>query len=149
MLNPDFKELLQSFHSTGVDYLLVGGYAMAGHGYPRYTGDIDLWIWSKPANAVKIIRVLEKFGLGSLGLDESDFTAPQQVIQLGYPPSRIDLLTDIDGVEFEPCWERRVMITMDGVDIPTISLDDLIRNKKASGRLQDLADIDKLTSKPR
>ncbi|MEI8094593.1 MAG: hypothetical protein WCG80_10290 [Spirochaetales bacterium] len=145
MLNPDFKELLRLFHDQGVEYLVVGGYAMAGHGHPRFTGDLDLWIWSSPENASKIMETLRQFGFGSLGLSERDFERPQQVIQLGYPPSRIDLLTDIDGVSFRECWARRVEIPVDGLVLPTIHLDDLIANKRASGRLQDLADVEKLT----
>ena len=148
MLNPDFKELLGLFNKLHVEYLVVGGYAMAVHGFPRYTGDIDLWIWAKPDNADRIIIALKEFGFGSLGLKSEDLQIPAQVIQLGYPPSRIDLLTDIDGVSFAECWENRDEIQMAALIIPTINIKDLIRNKTASGRLQDLADLEKLRTKP-
>jgi predicted nucleotidyltransferase len=145
MLNPDFKELLQLFDEKHVEYLLVGGYAMAAHGHPRYTGDIDLWIWTKPENAHKIMSALEEFGFGNLGIQALDFQKPEQVIQLGFPPARIDILTDIDGVAFAECWSHRVLIDMDGISVPVISKADLIRNKTASNRLQDKADLEKLT----
>jgi predicted nucleotidyltransferase len=144
MLNPDYKELLRLFNEKNVEYLVVGGYAMAAHGHPRYTGDIDLWILAGPENAALIIEALGDFGFGSLGLREEDFQKPQQVIQLGFPPSRVDLMTDIDGLVFSECWPRRVEIEVDGIAIHTISLPDLIRNKEATGRLQDLADLERL-----
>jgi len=144
MLNPDFKELLELFNSKGVEYLLVGGYAMAAHGYPRYTGDIDLWIWIDKSNANKIMEALRTFGFGETGLQESDFQKPEQVIQLGFPPARIDILTGIDGVTFEDCWPRRMEIVLDGITVPLISKADLISNKKASNRLQDRSDLEKL-----
>ena len=144
MLNRDFKELLQLFNAKSVEYLVVGGYAMAVHGHPRFTGDLDLWIWSNPQNSTKIMESLRGFGFGTLGLTEADFETPSQVIQLGYPPSRIDLLTDIDGVNFEECWARRVTVLVDEVPLPLISKADLIRNKRSTGRLQDLADLEKL-----
>jgi hypothetical protein len=146
MLNQDFKELLRLFAEHGVEYLVVGGYAMAAHGYPRFTGDIDVWIWAKPDNAERVYAALKEFGFGSVGLQVDDFLQAQSVIQLGYPPARIDLLTDIDGVGFAECWQRRKVVPMEGIDLPVVGLDDLIRNKEASGRLQDLADLEKLRS---
>jgi hypothetical protein len=103
MLNPDFKELLRLFNDKDIKYLVVGGYAMAAHGYPRYTGDIDLWVWSTLDNAEKILDALREFGFGEVGLKEEDFQKPQQIIQLGFPPAWIDPLTDIDGVTFTDC----------------------------------------------
>ena len=144
MLNPDFKELLRLFNDHSVEYLVVGGYALSAHGHPRYTGDIDLWIWSDPENSSRVMKALRDFGFGALGLKEVDFQTPQRVIQLGYPPARIDLMTDIDGVVFSECWPRRVEIVMDDLKVPVLSRDDLVTNKQAAGRLQDLADLEKL-----
>lgn len=144
MLNPDFKELLRLFNDKYIEYLVVGGYAMAAHGYPRYTGDIDLWVWSTHDNAEKIIEALREFGFGNVGLKPEDFQKPQQVIQLGFPPARIDLLTDIDGVTFVDCWPGRLVLDFDGVMVPVIGKSDLIRNKESSNRLQDRADLEKL-----
>lgn len=144
MLNPDFKELLQLFNDKDIEYLVVGGYAMAAHGYPRYTGDIDLWVLSTQDNAEKILDALREFGFGEVGLKEDDFKKPQQIIQLGFPPARIDLLTDIDGVTFTDCWPKRLVLDLDGVLVPVIGKSDLIRNKEASNRLQDRADLEKL-----
>jgi hypothetical protein len=110
MLNPDFREFIQSLNDNAVRYLVVGGYAVAFHGHPRYTKDIDLWLLSDPANAQRIIRALEQFGFGSVGLQPDDFLEPDQIIQLGYPPARIDLLTTLPGVEFEACYAARVEV---------------------------------------
>jgi predicted nucleotidyltransferase len=144
MLNPDFKELLRLFNERRVEYLIVGGYALSIHGHPRYTGDIDLWILAEPENAGRVMAALSDFGFGSLGLQASDFLRPQQVIQLGFPPARIDLMTDIDGLTFPECWPNRVEVEIDGLKVSAIGLADFIRNKEATGRLQDLADLQKL-----
>lgn len=144
MLNPDFRELLRLFNDKNIEYLVVGGYAMAAHGYPRYTGDIDLWVWSTQDNAEKILDALREFGFGEVGLKEDDFQKPQQIIQLGFPPARIDLLTDIDGVTFTDCWPKKLVLDLDGVLVPVIGKSDLILNKEASNRLQDRADLEKL-----
>jgi hypothetical protein len=144
MLNHDFKDLLRLFNEKSVEYLVVGGYAMAVHGHPRYTGDIDLWILAGPENANRIMAALADFGFGSSGLREADFLEPQRVIQLGFPPSRIDLMTDIDGLAFPECWLRRIDVEVEDLIIHTIGLSDLIHNKEATGRLQDQADLEKL-----
>lgn len=144
MLNPDFKELLQCFNDAEVEYLLVGGYALAAHGVPRYTGDIDLWVRISAKNAQRILRALDTFGLGPLNLSSEDFLAENQVVQLGYPPVRIDLLTTLDGLDFDQAKTSAGFLQAEGVNIPLLSRDDLIRNKKASGRLQDLADVERL-----
>ena len=144
MLNKDFKEFIESLNSTGVEYLLVGGYALAAHGHPRYTGDIDIWVDPTPVNATRLMLALDRFGFGKLGLTAGDFMQPQAVVQLGYPPARIDLLTSIDGVEFGPCHERRVVMRVDGVDVPVIHLVDFKANKLATGRAKDLADLESL-----
>ena len=101
VLNQDFKEFIQSLNDNRVRYLVIGGYAVALHGYPRYTKDIDIWIEKSPENAAKMVEALEQFGFGSLGLQAADFLVPDQIIQLGYPPSRIDLVTTPPGVNFE------------------------------------------------
>ncbi len=146
MLNQDFKEFIQFLNDNQVHYLVVGGYAVAIHGHPRYTKDIDIWIEISRENALKIIKSLEQFGFGSLGLKMEDFLVPNQVIQLGYPPNRIDLLTSVDGINFVECYSKRLEISIDGIMINFIDLENLKKNKKASGRMQDLADIENLSS---
>lgn len=144
MLNSDFKEFAGLLNSNGVEYLVVGGYALAAHGHPRYTGDIDFWVGITPGNIAALLRALDAFGFASLGLTAADFAQPDAVIQLGHPPRRIDLLTAIDGVEFADCYARRLPVEMDGLTLPFISLDDFKANKRAAGRLKDLADLDSL-----
>jgi hypothetical protein len=144
MLNQDFKEFIQSLNDNQVRYLVVGGYAVALHGYPRYTKDIDIWVDMDAANAAHAVRALEQFGFGSLGLQAADFLVPDQIIQLGYPPSRIDLLTTVPGVDFASCYPLRVQVEMEGVNVSFIDLDNLKKSKKSSGRLQDLADLENL-----
>lgn len=144
MLNPDFKEFAALLGSSRVEYLIVGGYALAAHGHPRYTGDLDFWIGTDPGNAMRILGVLQAFGMGGLGITQQDLTTPDQVIQLGFPPRRIDLLTSIDGVQFADCFARRMVVTIDGLDLSFISLEDFKSNKRAAGRLQDLADLEAL-----
>lgn len=140
-LDRDFRELLESFIAHDVRFLVVGGYAVAAHGHPRYTGDLGLWVWASTQNAQRLLTALDEFGFGSVGLVANDFTEPGRVVQLGHPPLRIDLLTSIDGVDFEGCHERRDDMVVDGLPLPFISLDDLRRNKASSGRPQDLADL--------
>jgi predicted nucleotidyltransferase len=144
VLNQDFKEFIQSLNDNGVRYLVIGGYAVAFHGHPRYTKDMDVWIGMDAVNAANIVKALEQFGFASLGLQASDFTAPDQIIQLGYPPNRIDMITTTPGVDFEACYAARVQTEIDGVQVNFIDLESLKRNKKAVGRHQDLADIESL-----
>jgi predicted nucleotidyltransferase len=144
VLNQDFKEFIQSLNDNGVRYLVIGGYAVAFHGHPRYTKDIDIWIAMDAENAANIIKALEQFGFGSLGLQAADFTAPDQIIQFGYPPNRIDLITTTPGVDFYTCFAARVPAEIDGVQVNFIDLENLKRNKKSVGRHQDLADIENL-----
>ena len=144
MLNKDFKEFIELLDSNNVKYLVVGGYALAIHGHPRYTKDIDIWVLIDPANAKNIIRALDDFGFAELDLNENDFLTPGNVIQLGYPPNRIDILTQATGVDFQECFSRKMQIEIDRININFIDVDNLIKNKKATGRLQDLADIEKL-----
>lgn len=143
-LNPDFKEFLQLLSAHNVRYLVVGGYAVAFHGYPRYTKDIDIWIENTPENASRLLQVLEEFGFGSLGLKVEDFLEPDTIIQLGYAPNRIDLLTSIPASEFSKCYEQRVDAEIEGILVHFINLSHLIQSKRASGRHQDLADIENL-----
>ncbi len=144
MFNQDFKEFIQSLNDNQVRYLVIGGYAVALHGYPRYTKDIDIWIEMTPDNAANMMRALEQFGFGSLDLQPDDFLTPDSVIQLGYPPNRIDLITTPDGVDFTTCYANRVEVTIDNILVNFIDLENLKLNKKASGRLQDLADLENL-----
>jgi Nucleotidyltransferase of unknown function (DUF6036) len=144
MLNQDFKEFIQLLNDNQVRYLIVGGYAVALHGYPRYTKDIDIWIELTQENATRIVKALDQFGFASLGLKENDFLVEDQVIQLGYAPSRIDIITTLSGVTFEECYDKRLLVEIDGVKVSFIDLDNLRKNKKATGRLQDLADLEKL-----
>jgi hypothetical protein len=124
--------------------MVVGGYAVALHGYPRYTKDLDIWVEMSAENAGRIIRAIEQFGFESLGLGEKDFLVEDQVIQLGYAPNRIDLMSTIPGVAFEECYQKRIRVEIDGEMVDFIDLESLRKNKKAAGRLQDLADLEKL-----
>jgi predicted nucleotidyltransferase len=143
MLNRDFKEFAKLLNAHGVEYLVVGGYALAAHGHPRYTGDIDFWIAPSSGNLSKLLLVLDEFGFASLGITAADFDA-DTVLQLGQPPRRIDLLTSIDGVFFDVCFAKREQVELAGVRLNIIGLDDLKTNKRAAGRLKDLADLESL-----
>lgn len=144
MLNQDFKEFIASLNDNQVRYLVVGGYAVALHGHPRYTKDLDVWVDCSQVNAGAIIKALAQFGMGTLGLAEKDFLVPDQVIQLGYPPNRIDILLSISGVKFDQCYAKRVVVEIDQVKVNFIDLEHLKQNKKAAGRHQDLADLENL-----
>ena len=147
MLNKDFKEFAALFRSRQVEFLIVGGYALAAYGHPRFTGDLDFWIGTDEANARKVLAVLNDFGMGTLGISFADLTQAGQVIQLGYPPGRIDLLTSIDGVDFAACYANRLTMTMDGVSLDFIGIEDFKKNKVATGRYKDLADLQTLQGK--
>lgn len=144
ILSPDFKEFVQSLSDNGVRYLVVDGYAVALHGHPRYTKELDIWLWLDQSNAIQTVAALDQFGFGSLGLKSEDFLAADQIVQLGYPPNRIDLLTTLPGVEFDECYIDRVVVDIDGVAVSFIDLENLKKNKQASGRFQDLADLKNL-----
>jgi len=144
MLSKDFKEFVVLLNAHGAEYLVVGGYAMAAHGRPRQTGDLDIWLKRDHANALRVIAALQDFGFGGLGLSADDFETPEQVVQLGYPPFRIDLLTDIDGVDFAAAWPSRFYYRLGELDIPFIGLDALKANKRASGRARDIDDLENL-----
>lgn len=144
VLNQDFREFIESLNDNQVRYLVAGGYAVAFHGYPRYTKDIDIWVDKSPNNVEKLIIALAQFGFASSGLTAEDFQEPDQIIQLGFPPNRIDLLTSLTGVSFEECYTKRVTLDIDGLKISFIDLEDLKANKKATARYQDLADLENL-----
>mgnify|MGYP003706655825 FL=1 len=144
MLSPDFKEFIELLNAHNVQYLIVGGYALAFHGHPRYTKDIDVWIAANTENAERMLKVLTDFGFSSLALSLQDFLEEDNIIQLGFPPNRIDILTSVDGIEFENSTPQSSVIEVDGVNIHLIGIHNLIENKTASGRLQDLADVEKL-----
>jgi predicted nucleotidyltransferase len=144
MFSPDFREFVELLNKNDVLYMIVGGYAVGFHGHPRYTGDLDIWLLPTQDNAIKIVKAIESFGFDSLGISEKDLSSEGLVIQLGYPPLRIDLLTSIDGVKFAECYSNRKTAKIDGLLINFIGYEDLIKNKKASGRHQDLGDIDNL-----
>ncbi len=144
MLNQDFREFIKSLNAHDVRYLVVGGYAVALHGHPRYTKDLDIWIEASKSNAERLIKALVEFGFDSLELSIDDFVTENQVVQLGYPPTRIDLVTSADGIDFAGSYPKRMTINIDGLPINFIDLDSLKTNKKASGRLQDLADLEAL-----
>lgn len=144
MLNQDFKEFIQSLNDNNVMYLVIGAYAVAFYGYPRYTKDIDIWIDMNATNASNIVKALVQFGFESLGLVASDFLVPEQIIQLGVPPNRIDLITTPSGVDFNTCYASRVQVEINDVIVNFIDLENLKKNKQASGRLQDLADLQNL-----
>lgn len=144
MINKDFKEFIELLNKNDVRYLVVGGYALAFHGFPRYTKDIDLWVWVNQENAKNLVKTLKEFGFSSLDMKEEDFLSPGYVIQLGQPPGRIDLLTSVTGLDFEACYESRVRAEIQGLEIDFIDLESFKKNKKAVGRHQDLADLENL-----
>ncbi|MFM9070668.1 MAG: DUF6036 family nucleotidyltransferase [Acidimicrobiaceae bacterium] len=144
-LDKDFNEFVELFVAKDVRFLIVGGYALAAHGYPRATDDFDAWVWANSVNAEKIVECLTEFGFGKLNLSADDFTTLDRVVQLGYPPYRIDIITSISGVEFDSAWANRLVIDVDGLQVPFIGRDDLLTNKRATGRPKDLLDVEYLT----
>jgi hypothetical protein len=141
---PDFRKLLELLNEHEVEYVVVGGYAVAYHGAPRYTGDLDVYVRPTNQNATRIMSALQDFGFGELDLEEDDFTTTDSVVQLGVPPVRIDLITSIDGVSWETVWQNRVPGVYGDISAPFIGKHDLVVNKRASGRKTDLADVEAL-----
>lgn len=144
MLNPDYRDMLSAFEDAGVEHLLVGAYALAAHGQPRATGDIDLWVRPSPDNAGRVMQALQTFGAPLSEVSPEDFEKPEVVFQIGVSPRRIDILTSIEGVEFSEAWEDRMEVEIEGVVVPVLSREHLIRNKRALGRTQDKADLERL-----
>ena len=144
VLNQDFKEFLYALHVNQVRYLVVGDYAVALHGHPRYTKDMDIWIERTPDNTQRMVAAMNDFGFSSLALAESDFLEEDQIIQLGYAPTRIDIITELPGVTFSESYKMRVVVQIDDLPVSFIDLATLRRNKRASGRYHDLADLENL-----
>lgn len=143
-LPQDFKEFLQLLNDHEVKYLLVGGYAVGYHGFPRATVDMDIWVAINPKNAQKMVAVLEEFGFNFPELNVDLFLEQDKIIRMGVPPMRLEILTTVSGVEFEICYQNRIIAELDGVQIDMIGLDDLKRNKLAAGRHKDLNDLENL-----
>lgn len=143
-LSKDSREFLKSLNFRGIEYVIVGAHSLAFHGRPRYTGDLDILVRATPENAAKLVDLLNHFGFADSGFKESDFTQLGQVIQLGRAPNRIDLLTSITGVTADEAFARKVPAELDGVPVFILSKDALIRNKRAVGRPQDIADLSTL-----
>ena len=141
MLNPDFRDMLSALSARQAEFLLVGAYALAGHGLPRATGDIDIWIRPTRENATRVWEALMAFGAPLETLTLEDLTMPGVFFQIGIPPRRIDILTAIDGVEFDEAWEGRLDCAIDGIELSVLGREALIRNKRAAGRPKDLADL--------
>ncbi len=143
-LNSDFSELLLAFNDAGVRYLIVGGYAMAVHDLPRYTKDLDIWIDATPDNAQRTHAALAAFGAPLQDLSVDDLTDPDVVFQIGVAPVRADILVSITGVDFEEAWPQRVQTAYGDIQVPVIGKEALIKNKRATGRPQDVVDADAL-----
>jgi hypothetical protein len=144
VLSKDYKEFIELLNANNVKYLVVGGYAVAVHGYPRYTKDLDVWIERSSKNAENLLRTLDQFGFGSLEISSTDFLDRKNIIQLGFPPNRIDLITSLQGLAFNDCYPKGVDVEIDNVRVKFIDIENLKMNKKATGRPQDLADLDNL-----
>lgn len=140
----DFIDFIQLMNQHRVKYLVVGAHALSFHGRPRYTGDLDIWIKPDNDNAIKMVKVIDDFGFGALGLSKEDFLREDYVTQLGYPPLRIDILNTISGVDFDEAYQSKVEAETDSLKIPFISASDFIKNKRATGRPKDLGDIEAL-----
>ena len=144
LLTDDFKEFLRLLNANHVEYLLVGGYAVGLHGYPRATVDLDVWVRATPDNAERIVQALRAFGFDLPALEPQLFVDSRSIVRFGTPPFRIEIMTSIDGVEYDACQRRQSVFDIEGVRVPVISLDDLKTNKRAAGRNKDLADLDNL-----
>ena len=143
-LPPDFKEFLKLLKENDVRYLLIGGYAVGYHGYARATEDMDIWVAIHPDNAQKLVSAMKAFGLDDPKLKPELFLQKSKIIRMGLPPLRLEISTSISGVEFDECYQTRIVDRIDGVEVNLIDLDNLKRNKKASGRTKDIADVEKL-----
>jgi predicted nucleotidyltransferase len=144
-LTKDSKEFIESLNSNGVEYLVIGGHAVAFYGYPRFTGDLDIWVRADPENAARLARVFAEFGFTESESLIAIFSEEGSMVQLGLPPNRIDVLSRISGIDFAEAWPRRVDGRFDGLSVTLIGAEDLLRNKRASGRPKDLADLDEIS----
>lgn len=144
ILAKDFEDFIKLLNNYEVEYMVVGGYAMAFHGKPRYTGDLDIWINVSDKNAEKLLKVIDAFGMASLGFEKADFLQPGYISQIGYPPLRIDLLNNIDGVDFQEAYGNRQKIVEGDLEICYIGIQELLANKIASGRKMDLVDVQEI-----
>ena len=140
-MNRDFVEMLSALCAAGAEFLIVGAHALAAHGLPRATGDLDLWVRPTPANAERVLAALRTFGAPLFDLEAEDLTRPGTVFQIGMVPCRIDILTSISGVAFDAAWERRMPLRIEGLSVACIGRADLLANKRAAGRPKDLADV--------
>ena len=140
----DFQDFIDLLNKFQVKYMIVGAHALAFHGKPRHTGDLDIWIQPSDENSDKMLLVLKEFGFGSLGLTKKDFLKENYVTQLGYPPLRIDILNSISGVSFDEAFSNSLITQVDQLNIVYIGLSDLIKNKTSTGRKQDIADVESL-----
>lgn len=145
LLPPDFKEFLRLLNSKSVEFLVIGGYAVAHYGYVRATADMDIWIALNPANAERAADAIRDFGFNDPELTPRLLLEPSKIIRMGNPPFRLEVLTTISGVDFEECYARRTISEVDGLEVPFIGLEDLKANKRASARTKDLADLDHLS----
>lgn len=141
-MSPDFKDLLSAFNANGVEYLVVGAHALAAHGRVRATGDLDIWVRPEPANAGRVMRALAEFGAPLHDLSIEDLSRPGTIFQIGVATLRIDILTGIDAVEFDEAWPSRFVARFAGEAVAVLSVEHLMRNKRAVGRAQDLADVE-------
>jgi hypothetical protein len=148
-MNRDFVEMLSALTETGAEFLVVGAHALAAHGVPRATGDLDIWVKGSGDNAKRVLSALEKFGAPLIDLTMSDLTTPGVVYQIGVPPSRIDILTSISGVTFEQAWARRLTVEIEGTSVPILGKQEFIVNKRAVGRPKDLSDLELLAEADR
>ncbi|NLI78377.1 MAG: hypothetical protein GX442_18310 [Candidatus Riflebacteria bacterium] len=149
MLNEDYKDILQVFLAEGVEFLVVGAYALAAHGLPRATGDIDLWVRPEVGNAGKVLRALAAFGAPVKDLTPADFSVPDVIFQIGVVPRRVDIITSIDGVTFDEAFPARLDLDLEGIRIPVLSRAHLLQNKEATGRAKDRLDLEALLRKKR
>ncbi|MFN5740490.1 MAG: hypothetical protein ACK5A1_02790 [Planctomyces sp.] len=143
-LPPDFSEFLKLLNCHHVDYLLVGGFAVGFHGYPRATSDMDIWVSQSPENAGRVVAAIRAFGFNTPNLTEDLFLQRRRIVRMGHPPIRIEVMNEIDGVTFEECRPAAILAFIDGIQVPIISLGDLKRNKLASGRPKDIDDLQQL-----
>lgn len=147
MLNKDYKEMLQILLEENIRFIVVGAYALGAHGYPRATGDIDIWVEPSTENAQRVVRALTKFGVPLINIREKDFETEGIIFQIGVAPRRIDIITTIDGVDFKSAYSRKEIVSVEELSIPVLSLEDLIKNKESTGREKDVLDAKMLRKK--